>query len=191
MTRCTPCMLCGTHRKLATVYRIAVRLPRSTRRCCAIPFLGSPCVNVSPAPSFVHVVEKQPELAGARRLAQLAQSLGFDLANALAGDGELPTNLLQRVLRIVLQTKTHLHDLLLARSQSVQHLPGLLLQVHVDGSLVRRERSAVFDEVAEMRIPLLPNWRLQRDRYLHDLSHFSQLGHGNVHAFGDRKSTRL
>jgi hypothetical protein len=29
-------MLCGTHRKLATVYRIAVRLPRSTRRCCAI-----------------------------------------------------------------------------------------------------------------------------------------------------------
>jgi hypothetical protein len=58
MTRCTPCMLCGRHRKLATVYRIAVRLPRSTRRCCAIPFLGSPRVNVSPAPLFVHVVEK-------------------------------------------------------------------------------------------------------------------------------------
>jgi hypothetical protein len=27
-------MLCGTHRKLATVYRIAVRLRRSSRRCC-------------------------------------------------------------------------------------------------------------------------------------------------------------
>ena len=48
MTRCAPCMLCGTHRKRATVHRIAVRLPRSTHRCCAIPFLGSPCVHLSP-----------------------------------------------------------------------------------------------------------------------------------------------
>jgi hypothetical protein len=47
----------GTHRKLATVYRIAVRLPRSTRRCCAIPF-RPPCAHVSPAALFVHVVEK-------------------------------------------------------------------------------------------------------------------------------------
>jgi len=54
----TPCMLCGTHRELATVYRIAVRLPRSTHRCCAIPSQGSPCVHVSPAALFVHVVEK-------------------------------------------------------------------------------------------------------------------------------------
>ena len=38
----------------------------------------------------------------------------------------------------------------------MQHLPGLLPQVHVDGSLVRCEHSAVFDEVAEMRIPSSP-----------------------------------
>ena len=31
---------------------------------------------------------------------------------------------------------------------------------NADGSLVRCEHSAVFDEVAEMRIPLLTNWRL-------------------------------
>jgi hypothetical protein len=89
MTRYTHCTLCGTHRELATVFRIAVRLPRSTHRCCAIPSQGYPCVHVSPAALFVHVVEKQPELAGECRLAQLAQGLGFDLANALAGDGEL------------------------------------------------------------------------------------------------------
>ena len=41
-----------------TLSRIAVRLPRSSRRCCAIPFLGSPCVYVSPAALFVHVVEQ-------------------------------------------------------------------------------------------------------------------------------------
>src|SRR5712691_4481516 len=65
--------------------------------------------------SFMHVVEKCLELAGARGLAQLAQGLGFDLANALAGDRERAANLLQRVLRAVLQTKAHLHDLLFAR----------------------------------------------------------------------------
>jgi hypothetical protein len=46
-----------------------------------------------------HVVEECLQFAAARGVAQLAQSLGFDLANALAGDGERPTNLLQCVLR--------------------------------------------------------------------------------------------
>src|SRR5258708_35781248 len=58
MTRCTPCVLCGTHHKLIIVYRIAVRLPRSSHRCCAIPFLGSACRHVLPASLFAHVVEK-------------------------------------------------------------------------------------------------------------------------------------
>src|ERR1700730_1869596 len=65
--------------------------------------------------SFMHVGEKCLELAGARRLAQLAQGLGFDLANALAGDGERPANLLQRMLRAILQTRAHLHDRLRSR----------------------------------------------------------------------------
>src|ERR1700675_62087 len=34
------------------------------KRPGANPSQGSPCVHVSPAASFVHVVEKQPELAG-------------------------------------------------------------------------------------------------------------------------------
>jgi hypothetical protein len=33
-------------------HRIAVRLPRSTQRCCAIPFLSSPCVHLSPSALF-------------------------------------------------------------------------------------------------------------------------------------------
>ena len=53
----------------------------------------------------MHVVEKCLELTAARGLAQFAQGLGFDLANALAGDGERAANLLQRVLRAVLQPK--------------------------------------------------------------------------------------
>src|SRR3984893_11433314 len=78
--------------------------------------------------SFIHVVEKCLELAGARGLAQLAQGLGFDLANALAGNGERAANLLQRMLRAILQTKAHPHDLLLARGQGAQHVRGLFLR---------------------------------------------------------------
>src|SRR5712692_10526765 len=49
----------------------------------------------------MHVIEKCLEPAGARGVAQLAQRPGFDLANTLAGDGQGPGNLLQRVLRAV------------------------------------------------------------------------------------------
>ena len=81
------------------------------------------------------VVKKCPELERARGMAQFAQGLGFDLANALAGDGERPANLLQRALRAVLQTKAHLDHLLFTRAEGVQHVRGLFLQVHVDGGL--------------------------------------------------------
>ena len=59
MTQCTPCMLCGTHRKLATdTGGIAVRRPRSTRRWCAIPFLGLSVRARLATALFVYVVEK-------------------------------------------------------------------------------------------------------------------------------------
>src|SRR6266852_155925 len=80
----------------------------------------------------MHVVEKCLELAGARGVAQLAQRLGFDLANAFAGDGERPANFLQRVLQAILQTKTHLDHLLFTCAEGVQHVRGLFLQFHVD-----------------------------------------------------------
>src|SRR5438093_504697 len=75
--------------------------------------------------SLMHVGEECFELARARGLAQLAQGLGFDLANALAGDGKRASNLLQRVLRAVLQAKAHLRNLLLAWGEGAQHLRGL------------------------------------------------------------------
>ncbi len=53
MIRCTPCVLCGTHRKLATVYRIAVRQPRSSQECCAIPFRDRLRACLSPTALYV------------------------------------------------------------------------------------------------------------------------------------------
>src|SRR5713226_7272082 len=141
--------------------------------------------SVGESSSSLGVVKKYPEFAGARGVAQFAQGLCFDLANALARDRERLANLLQRVLRAVLQTKAHLDHLLFTRAQGVQHARGLFLQVHVDGGLGGRDHGAVFNQVAEVGIPLLADWRLQRDRYLHNLEHLAHLGRGNVHALGN------
>src|SRR5713226_10483357 len=100
--------------------------------------------SVGESSSSLGVVKKYPEFAGARGLAQLAQGLGFNLANTLAGDGERPPNLPQRVLRAVLQTKAHLDHLLFTRAEGVQHARRLVFQVHVDGGLGGRDHGAVF-----------------------------------------------
>ena len=65
MTQCTPCMLCGTHRKLATVYRIAARLPRVNSQILRHPFPGSPCMHI-PTALYVHIVRKCLEFGRAQ-----------------------------------------------------------------------------------------------------------------------------
>ncbi len=66
-------------------------------------------------------------------MAQLAQGPGFDLPNALAGDGERLTNFLQRVLCTVFQTEAHLDDLLLTQGQGAQRV---LQKPYVNGPYV-------------------------------------------------------
>ena len=60
---------------------------------------------------------------------QLAQGLGFDLADALAGDLEGLADLFERVLGAVFEAEAHLDDALFARSQGAEDLRGVLLQV--------------------------------------------------------------
>ena len=50
-------------------------------------------------------------------MAQLAQSLGLDLADALACDAELAANLLERTAASVLQTETELQYASLAEGE--------------------------------------------------------------------------
>ena len=68
------------------------------------------------------------------------RGLGFDLADALAGEVKRLTNLLQGVLRAVLRAEAHLDDFLLARVKRLQNLSGLFLQSQVDDSLGGRNR---------------------------------------------------
>ena len=63
---------------------------------------------------------------------QLAQRLGFDLADAFAGYREALADLFQGVLAAVLQAEAHLDDFFFARGEGAQHLSGLVLEVHVD-----------------------------------------------------------
>ena len=116
---------------------------------------------------------------------QLPQGLGFDLADAFTGHGEVLANFFQGVLRSVFETEPHLDDAFFAWSQRVQNLFGHFFQVDVDHRIRRRHDTAVFDEVTEMGIFFLSDRCFQRYRFLCDLEHLANLGNRDIHALGD------
>src|SRR5208283_4709914 len=118
-------------------------------------------------------------------MAQLSQRFGFDLADAFASYCERLADFLQRVLRTVFEPEAHLDDLLLARRQRAQHLRSLVFEVDVDYRFGRRNYSAVFDEVAEVRIFFFANWRFEGDGLLRNLQDLADLRHRNIHPLGD------
>src|SRR5208283_1524228 len=129
--------------------------------------------------------QERPQLARARRMPKLAQRLGFNLADALARDGEGLAHLLQRMLAAVVQAKAHLDDFFFARRQRLQHRRSLLLQIQVDDRIRGRHHGLVLDEVPKMRILFLTNRRFQRNGFLRDLQDLAHLGDRDVHAFGN------
>src|ERR1700739_860620 len=135
--------------------------------------------------------DKRLQLARPRRMPQLAQRLGFDLPNAFARDLEALSHLFQRVLRAVLQPKAHLDNALFPRGKSPQNLRRVLLQIHADHGLARRNRLPVFNEVAQVRVFLFTDRRLQRNRLLRDLQYLAHLRYRNVHAPRDLFARRL
>src|SRR5258708_537737 len=136
-------------------------------------------------------LEERLELTRPRRMAQLAQRLRLDLPDALARDGEVLADRLERVLAGVAHADAHLDHLFLARRQRLQALIRLLLEVQVDHRVGRGHDLTILDEVAEMRILLLADRRLQRNRLLRDLQDLPDLRHGDVHALGDLFRSRL
>ncbi len=55
-----------------------------------------------------------------RRGCELAQRLGFDLADTFTGEGERLAHFGERVLAAVLQPEAHLGDLFLTRGEGLQ-----------------------------------------------------------------------
>jgi hypothetical protein len=86
-------------------------------------------------------------------VAQLSQSFRFDLADTLAGNGEVLPDLFQCVLRSgVAETKTHLDNLLLARRERRENFVRDLTKVRESNRLSRIQYRFVLDKISEMRI---------------------------------------
>src|SRR5438132_8548057 len=126
-------------------------------------------------------LQEAPELLRTRRVPELAQRLGLDLPDPLAGDREVLPDFFQRVLATVGEAEPEPQHLLLARREGVEDLVRLLPEREADDRLDGRDDLLVLDEVAQVAVLLLADRCLQRNRFLGDLQDFSDLVHGDVH----------
>ena len=65
-------------------------------------------------------------------MAQLAQRLGFDLADTFARDVELLADLFERVVGVHLDPESHAQDLGFTRRQRIEHVFAYVAQGRVD-----------------------------------------------------------
>src|SRR5438477_9971969 len=108
---------------------------------------------------------------------QLAKRLRLDLADPLACDVERAADFLEGVFGAVAHTEAHFENLLFARRESAQNLVGLVFQIRDDDVIDWRDRGAILDEIAQMRVFLFSDWSLERDRLLGDLHDLADLRH--------------
>src|SRR3954465_9571407 len=106
------------------------------------------------------------ELLRFRERLQLLERLVLDLADALARDVERPPDLVERARVLAAQAVPQLEDAALAVAEVLQRLAQRLLGEDLGGALVRRLRALVGDELAELRLLLVADRLLQRDRRL-------------------------
>src|SRR5690606_41396319 len=111
-------------------------------------------------------VEEASQLPRAARVLELPERLRLDLADTLAGDRELLANLFERVVGVHADAEAHAQNALLARGERGEHARGGLAQVRLDRRVDRQDRHLVLDEVAKVRILLVADRRLKRDRLL-------------------------
>src|SRR3954470_21294127 len=106
------------------------------------------------------------ELLSLREGLQLLQRLVLDLADALARDVERPPDLVERARVLPAQAVAQLEHTALAVGQVLQRLAQGFLGEDLGGALVRRLRALVGDELAELRLLLVADRLLERDRRL-------------------------
>src|SRR2546427_2906101 len=132
-----------------------------------------------------------PEFLAAGRVAELAQRLGLDLRDALAGHPEPLADLFQRALVAVDQSKPQLQHAPLPRRERVEHVLDLGMQHRERRGIGWRDRLAVLDEVTEVGVLLLSDRRLERDRILRDLHDLAHLLGRDPHLLADLLVARL
>src|SRR5690348_6941925 len=83
-------------------------------------------------------IQERPQLLAARGMPQLAQGLGFDLADALAGDVELLADLFQRVVGVHVNAEAHAQHLGFARREACEHFAHRFHKTRFGSRLDRR-----------------------------------------------------
>src|SRR6185295_11594799 len=106
------------------------------------------------------------QLLGFTQLLQLLQALILDLADALAGDVEGPPDLVKRARVLAAEAIAQLQHASLAVGEVLQRLLQGLFGQQVRRPIERRLRLLVGDELAELRLLLVADRLLQRDRSL-------------------------
>src|SRR5271167_4615332 len=84
------------------------------------------------------VIQEAPQLSAAARVLELAQGLGLDLADALAGHRELLADLFERVVGVHADAEAHAEHALLARGERGKHARRRFAQIRLDGGVDRR-----------------------------------------------------
>src|SRR5579863_5337469 len=124
-------------------------------------------------------------------MAQLAQGLCLDLANALASDVELLAYLFESATATIIKAEAQLQDFALALGQAVQHILHLLFEQLMAGGFRRCQSGVVFDEITKMTIFFLTDWRLQANRFLANLNDFTHLLRRDLHLLRDLLGRRF
>ena len=135
--------------------------------------------------SFLRLVEKILQLLASAGVPELAQRLGFYLANALAGDAEALAYLFQSVRAAVLQPEAIVQHFALALGEGVEHLLDLLVEQVSGRGLLGVGKFPVLDEVAELAVLLLADGRFEGDGELCDAADLLHLDRLDFHFGGD------
>src|SRR6266545_4730105 len=125
------------------------------------------------------------ELDRVREGAELLQALVLDLPNALPGDVEGAADLVEGARMLPVQPVAELEHLALAARERAEDLPQRLLAERGLGLLVGKRQVLVGDEVAELRLVLVADGLLERDRCLRAAADVLDLVGGEVEITAD------
>src|SRR5947207_14753465 len=108
------------------------------------------------------VVQEAAQLPRPARMLELAQRLGLDLADALAGHRELLADLFQRVVGVHADAEAHAQHALFTRRERSEHARGGLAQLRLNRRVDRQDRVLFLDEIAAMPALLVAGPGFQR-----------------------------
>lgn len=136
-------------------------------------------------PAATRLSPGSPQLVRVGVVAEFAEGLGLDLADAFAGDAEEAAYLLQGAGAAVGQAVAELDDLAFAFAESGEHRLQVLAQQQEGGRLDGAGGVAVLDEVTEGDVVLLADRGVQRHRLLRQAQHLADPLGRQVQVGGD------